>query len=88
MSYYDNGYDLLMQGVDPHDNDDPENYITEEGKCYLCGYQFDVEELDSLFVVEESGVDPGLHFGPDVHWATGYIVCPNCKDQLPYEVQS
>jgi len=84
--YYDCGYDKLMQGVDPNDYDVPP--ISEDGRCTTCGYQFDFEEEISLFVVEESGVSPGLHFGPDVHWATGYLVCPGCKAQLPYETSN
>lgn len=77
---------LLDQGIDPDDHYVPP--ISEDGRCTNCGYQFDFEEEMSLFVVEESGVSPGLHFGPAVHWATGYIVCPNCQVHLPYEVSS
>lgn len=64
-------------------------YLTENGRCSNCGYCFDESELETLaFVVEESGVSPGTVDGPEVHWATGYIVCPNCSVQLPYEVST
>lgn len=64
-------------------------YVTENSRCSGCGHWFDESELDTLgFVVEESGVQPGTQDGPAVHWATGYIVCPNCSVQLPYEVSS
>jgi hypothetical protein len=77
-------------GPDP-EPDDPDTFITADGKCSNCGYAFGPGELDlptPIFVVEESGVSPGLHFGPDVHWAAGYIVCPNCSDHLPYETSN
>lgn len=86
--YYDCGYDKLMQGVDPNDNDDPEFWLTDEGECSECGYDFDLTEVDALFVVEESGVEPDSPFGPAVHWASGYLDCPNCHAHLPYETSS
>lgn len=85
-----NEYDLWIHGgaIGPYDDGEPDNFITCDGKCYGCGYRFDHEEEMKLFVVEESGVQPGTPDGPTVHWATGYIVCPNCQDRLPYEVSS
>lgn len=85
--YYDCGYDKLMQGVDPTDND-PDTWLTDEGECSECGYDFDLTEVPSCFVVEESGVEPDTVFGGPVHWASGYLVCPSCKAHLPYEVAS
>lgn len=82
-------HELLDQGIDPDDHDDPESYITEEGRCSGCGYQLDFDDLKALdFRVEESGVQPGTPDGPAVYWATGYIICPNCHDRLPYETSS
>lgn len=74
-----------------HDDYDvePESYLTNSNRCSGCGYWFDLSELDTLsFVVEESGVQPGTPDGPAVHWATGYIICPQCQDHLPYEISS
>lgn len=68
---------------------DPEVYMTENSRCSGCGYWFDESELETLgFVVEESGVAPSTVHGPAVHWAAGYIVCPQCGVQLPYETSS
>lgn len=63
-------------------------WIDDDLKCTGCGYQFDIEGMSPLFVVEESGIAPGTVHGPDVHWAWGYIVCPQCGVQLPYETSS
>lgn len=82
------GYHHQQGDFDPGDADDIGNFITCDGKCYGCGYQFDVEEEMGLFVVEESGVQPGTQYGPAVHWARGYLVCPGCKEHLPYETSS
>lgn len=85
--YFDAGYDKLMQGVDPND-DDHLAWLTDEGECSECGYDFDLFEVDSLFVAEESGVTADTPDGPAVHWASGYIACPNCHAHLPYEMSS
>lgn len=64
-------------------------YLTDDDRCSGCGYGFEVAEVETLgFVMEESGVQPGTPDCPPVHWATGYIVCPQCGVQLPYEVSS
>lgn len=71
-------------------SDDPEVYITDEGKCSNCGWPIvpyeDLPDLD--FQVEKSGVQPGTVDGPAVHWAYGTIACPICKERLPYETSS
>lgn len=69
------------------DADDPEGFITKEGKCSGCGYALDFDDL-SNFEVEESGVQPGTQYGPAVHWAYGVLICPNCQDRLPFETSS
>jgi hypothetical protein len=64
-------------------------WITDSGCCSGCGYWIAADERNAGelgFVVEESGVQPGSPDGPAVHWATGYILCPQCGIQLPYEV--
>lgn len=93
--YYDCGYDKLMQGVDPNEyDDDPEFYLIDDGlygKCSGCDYEFGPGELDwptPIFVMEQSGIEPDTPDGPGVHWATGYIDCPNCHAHLPYESSS
>lgn len=66
-------------------------WIRDDGTCSGCGYWIAADEHDLKllgFVAEESGVQPGTPDGPAVHWATGYIVCPQCGVQLPYEVSS
>lgn len=69
--------------------DDPERYITDDGKCSNCGYQLDFDGLTALnFEVEESGTQPGTVHGPAVHWAVGTIQCPNCEVRLPFETSS
>jgi hypothetical protein len=71
------------------DDDDLGPSITEEGTCSNCLYKIPLDDLSMLdFHVEESGVQPGTVHGPAVHWAIGYIVCPNCAVQLPYETSS
>lgn len=90
MTHY---HPLLDQGIDPDDFDDydvdPDFYLTDESRCSNCGHWFDESELNTLgFVVEESGVSPSTPDGPATYWATGYIVCPNCQEHLPYEVSS
>lgn len=69
--------------------DDPEGYITEDGKCSSCGQPLDFDDLAALdFQVEESGIQPSTPSGPAVHWAAGTIRCPNCQDRLPFETSS
>lgn len=81
---------MYHNGVEYIDyDDDPEGYITDDGKCSSCGWQFDFDNLKALnFEVEESGVQPGTVDGPAVHWATGAITCPNCGDLLPFVTSS
>lgn len=82
-----NEWEEYMSVGNPYvEEDDREYFITEGGRCMSCGHALDLDEPD--FVVEESGVQPGTLDGPAVHWATGYIVCPNCGVQLPYETSS
>lgn len=79
----------LITGAEEMLGDEPEVYITEDGKCSGCGHQFDSDTPSTLkFNVEESGVQPGTVDGPDVHWAWGTITCPNCQSELPYETSS
>ena len=80
-------HDWINEGADPTDNDS-DCWLTDEGECSECGYDFDLTEVETCFVVEESGVEPDTVFGPAVHWASGYLVCPQCKSELPYEVAS
>jgi hypothetical protein len=69
------------------DGGDPDFYITDDGCCSGCGYKLELDDLKYLnFEAEESGVQPSSPDGPAVHWATGWITCPNCQVQLPYEV--
>lgn len=87
--YYDCGYDKLMQGVDPDDYDhESEFWLTDDLRCFNCGHQFDIETIESYFVVEEHGVAPSTVDGYAVHWAYGHIDCPNCHVELPYETSS
>lgn len=79
---------LLDQGIDPDDHDNPDAWLTDEGECSECGYDFDLLDVPLCFVVEESGMSPDTPDGPAVHWAAGYLVCPQCKSELPYEVAS
>lgn len=82
---YHNG----VEYIDWDDPDDPESYITDDGKCSGCGQAIDLDDLRTLdFQAEESGVQPGSQYGPAVHWATGTIACPNCQDRLPFETSS
>lgn len=67
--------------------DDPEVYITEDGRCSGCGELLDFDDM-SAFELEESGVQPGTEDGPAVHWAYGVWVCPNCQARLPFETSS
>lgn len=76
-----------QQGDFDYEDDEPGSYITQDGKCSNCGEQLDFDDL-SAFEAEESGVEPGTIYGPAVHWATGTIACPNCKERLPYETSS
>lgn len=80
-------HDWINEGADPTDNDIVIG-ITAEGQCDECGYQFDMETIDNYFTVEESGVSDMAHFGPPVYWATGYVTCPQCAAELPYETSS
>lgn len=75
------------QGADPRDND-PDTWLTEEGECSECGYDFDISEIDLFFVVEDGGVSDMAHFGPPIHWASGHLICPQCKAEIPYETAS
>lgn len=75
------------QGADPRDNDVVIG-ITDDLKCDECGYQFDIETIDSYFTVEDSGVSDGWDFRPPVYWASGIVICPQCKAELPYETSS
>lgn len=84
MSSFDNRQWQFEQGADLTDND-PGPGITDDLKCPGCGYQFDIETMDSLFTVEESGVSDGTPDGPPVYWAQGYVTCPQCQAELPYE---
>jgi hypothetical protein len=82
---HDNPNWQFEQGADPRDND-PDTWLTDEGECSECGYDFDISELEALFVVEESGFEPDTPNGPGYHWAVGHLVCPQCKAELPYEM--
>lgn len=69
------------------DDLDPEAYITDDGRCSLCFYQLDFDDLKALhFEAEESGEFVNPIDGYRSSWAIGTILCPNCQDRLPYEV--